>query len=57
MKDKDYQKLIEEYEKLHAERADMYPQHGKVVTEYPNDLDIFNKMLYCELPKKLSIQM
>ncbi len=26
-------------------------QHGKVVTQYPDDLDIFNKMLYCELPK------
>ena len=26
-------------------------QHGKVVTKYPDDIDIFNKMLYCEPPK------
>ena len=26
-------------------------QHGKVVTQYPDDIEIFNKMLYCEPPK------
>ncbi len=26
-------------------------RHGKVVTSYPEDMDIFNKMLRCELPK------
>lgn len=26
-------------------------QHGKVVTKYPEDIDIFNKMLYCEPPR------
>ena len=26
-------------------------QHGKVITKYPDDMDIFNKMLYCKPPK------
>ena len=26
-------------------------QHGKVVTKYPDDIDIYNKMLYCKPPK------
>ena len=26
-------------------------KHGKVVTKYPDDLDVFNKMLYCDPPR------
>ena len=26
-------------------------EHGKVVTKYPDELDIFNKMLYCDPPR------
>ena len=26
-------------------------EHGKVVTKYPEELDIFNKMLYCDPPR------
>ena len=30
-------------------------QHGKVVTIYPDDLDIFNKILHCKPPKMLLV--